>query len=142
MGVFRWTSRFLLLVMLAPAFEPLAMAHALQPGAMHCMRQPVLVQTSGGRTSGHADRPAMPCHGAMAMAAHPESSEASFQPADENCCQNHCCCGATTSQWAHPACSQQSCLGLLIETERSAQNAVLQSSDIAGQDSARAPPRS
>jgi hypothetical protein len=133
MGVFRWTSRFLLLVMLAPAFGPLAMAHAMPSGAMHCTRQPV---------SGLAARPAMPCHGAMAMAAQPESSEASFQAADENCCQNHCCCGATTSQWAHPTRSRLSFLGLFIEAARSAQNAVLQSSDIAGQDSARAPPRS
>jgi hypothetical protein len=137
MGVFRWTSRFLLLVMLAPAFGPLAMAHAMQPGAMHCMRQPI-----AARTSGHAAPPAMPCHGAMVMAAQPESSEASFQAADENCCQNHCCCGATTSQWVRLACSQQSFLGLLVETTRPAQNAVLQSSDIAGQDSTRAPPRS
>jgi hypothetical protein len=133
----RWIARFLLLVMLAPAFGPLAMARAMQSGSMHCMRQPVAVQTSG-----HATQSVMPCHGAMAMDSHPESSEPTFQAAAENCCQNHCCCGATTSQWAHPAFSQQVFSNLLIETARPAQNAVPQSSDIAGQDSARAPPHS
>jgi hypothetical protein len=134
----RWTAKFLLLVMFATAFGPLAMAQAMQ-GSMHCMRKPV-----AARTSGDVARPAMPCHGAMAMAmaSPPESSEKSFQASDDNCCQNRCCCGATTSEWAHAAGSQQSFLGLLIESSRSAQNAILQSTDIFGQDSARPPPRS
>jgi hypothetical protein len=135
-GVSRWTARFLLLVMLAPAFGSLAMACAARPEAMHCMRQSVPV---------HSAQPAMPCHHAMAQKqpTPPESAEASFQATtDDNCCQNHCCCGATTSEWAHPASSLLACLSLLIEPALPTQGAVLQSSDISGHDSARAPPRS
>jgi len=135
----------LLLVMLAPAFGPLAMARAAQPGAMHCMRQPV---------SGHSAQPAMQCHHAMAQAkpsqsgsspveSFPvESSEASFQ-AVANCCLNHdCCCRAATLEWAYPAVSRLSFLSLLIEPARASRGAILLSSDIAEHDSARAPPRS
>ena len=139
-GVFRWTARFLLLVMLAPAYTPLAMACSAQPLAMHCMRQPMSASMSA-----HAAHPAMPCHHAMAESkpSHSESSETSFQAVDEgNCCPNRCCCGATTSEWAHPASSLLSFLSLLIEPAHPAQSAILQSSDISGHDSARAPPRS
>jgi hypothetical protein len=130
----------LLLVMLAPAFGPLAMARAAQPGAMHCMRQPV---------SGHPAQPAMQCHHAMAQSKPPqppsspvESSEASFQ-AVANCCLNHdCCCRAATLEWAHPAFSLLSFLSLLIEPARASQSTILLSSYIYGHDSARAPPRS
>jgi hypothetical protein len=141
----RWIARFLLLVMLAPAFGPLAMARAAQPGAMHCMRRPV---------SGHPAQPAMPCHHAMAQSKPPQpesspvesspvkSSEASFQ-AVANCCLNHdCCCRAATLEWAHPAASLLSFLSLLIEPARASQSTILLSSDISGHDSARAPPRS
>jgi hypothetical protein len=146
----RWIARFLLLVMLAPAFGPLAMARAAQPGAMHCMRQPV---------SGHPAQPAMPCHHAMAQSkpSQPESSpsessqvesspvessEASFQ-AVANCCLNHdCCCRAATVEWAQPASSLLSFLSLLIEPAGALQSTILLSSDISGHDSARAPPRS
>jgi len=124
----------LLLVMLAPAFGPLAMARAAQPGAMHCMRQPV---------SGHPAQPAMQCHHAMAPSKpQPQSSEASFQ-AVANCCLNHdCCCRAATLEWAHPASSLLSFLSLLIEPARASQSTIPLSSDISGHDSARAPPRS
>jgi hypothetical protein len=130
----------LLLVMLAPAFGPLAMARAAQLGAMHCMRQPV---------SGHPAQPAMQCHHAMAQSKPPqppsspvESSEASFQ-AVANCCLNHdCCCRAATLEWAHPAFSLLSFLSLLIEPARASQSTILLSSYIYGHDSARAPPRS
>jgi len=136
----------LLLVMLAPAFGPLAMARAAQPGAMHCLRQPV---------SGHpAPQPAMQCHHAMAESKPPqpessagesspgESSEASFQ-ALASCCLNHdCCCRAATLEWAHPASSLLSFLSLLIEPARASHSTILFSSDITGHDSARAPPRS
>ncbi len=72
-----------------------------------------------------------------------ESSEPSFQATDDgNCCQNHCCCGATTSEWAQPASNLLSCLSLLIEPARPAQSAALYARDISGHDSARAPPRS
>jgi hypothetical protein len=136
----RWTARFLLLVMLAPAFGPLALAHAAQPEAMHCMRPSVSV---------HAAQPAMPCHHAMAQSKTPqpesspvESSEASFQ-AVANCCLNHdCCCRVATLEWAHPAFSLLSFLSLLIEPARASQSSILLSSDISGHDSARAPPSS
>jgi hypothetical protein len=141
----RWIARFLLLVMLAPAFGPLAMASAAQPGAMHCMRQPV---------SGHPAQPAMQCHHAMAQSKAPEpesspvesspveSSEASFQ-AVANCCLNHdCCCRVATLEWAHPAFSLLSFLTLLIEPAHASQSTIHLSSDISGHDSARAPPHS
>jgi hypothetical protein len=131
--------------MLAPAFGPLAMARAAQPGAMHCMRQPV---------SGHPAQPAMQCHHAMAQSKAPEpesspvesspveSSEASFQ-AVANCCLNHdCCCRAATLEWAHPVVNLLSFLSLLIEPAGASQSAILRSSDISGHDSARAPPHS
>jgi len=146
----RWIARILVLVMLAPAFGPLAMASAAQPGAMHCMRQPV---------SGHPAQPAMQCHHAMAESKPPqpesspgesaavesspvESSEASFQ-AVANCCLNHdCCCRAATLEWAHPPFSLLSVLSILIEPAPASQNTILLSSDVPGHDSARAPPRS
>src|SRR6266478_226620 len=140
----RWIARLLLLVMLAPAFGTLAMARAAQPGAMHCMRQPV---------SGHPAQPAMQCHHAMAQSKPPqspftgesspvESSEASFQ-AVANCCPNHdCCCRAATLEWAHPASGLLSFLSLLIEPAHASHSTILLSSDISGHDSARAPPRS
>ena len=126
--------------MLAPAFGPLAMASAAQPGAMHCMRQPV---------SGHPAQHAMECHHAMAQSKPPqpesspvESSEASFQ-AVADCCLNHdCCCRAATLKWAHPAFGLLSFLSLLIEPARASQSTILLSSDVSGHDSARAPPRS
>jgi hypothetical protein len=78
------------------------------------------------------------CHHAMTRSKgpQPESSESSFQ-ADDKCCQNHCCCGATTSEWAQPACSLLSFFRLLIESSRPAQSAILHSSDIFGRDSPR-----
>ena len=131
--------------MLAPAFGPLAMARAAQPGAMHCMRQPV---------SGHPAQHAMQCHHAMAESNLPqpesspaessqvESSEASFQ-AVSDCCLNHdCCCRAATLEWAHPPFSLLSVLSILIEPAPASQNTILLSSDVPGHDSARAPPRS
>jgi hypothetical protein len=130
-GVYRWAARFLLLVMLAPAYEPLAMACAVRPEAMHCVRQPM---------SAHSAQPAMPCHHAMAQSKATQP-DASFQ-ATGNCCDHHCCCGATTSEWAQPASGLLSFLSLLIEPARPAQGAALHPSDIFGQDSARAPPRS
>jgi len=132
-GAFRWTARFLLLVMLAPAYEPLAMACVVQPEAMHCMRQSM---------SAPAAQPAMPCHHAMAQSKPPQP-EASVQATnDANCCKNHCCCGAITSEWAQPASSLLSFLSLLREPVQPSQGATPHSTDIAGHDSARAPPRS
>ncbi|MGC2515308.1 MAG: hypothetical protein WA383_12350 [Terriglobales bacterium] len=144
-GAFRWTARFLVLVMFVSSFGPLTMACVGPPGAMHCMRKAV---------SGPPAQPVMPCHHAMAQSKPPrpesslvksspvKSSEASFQATnDGNCCQNHCCCGATTSEWAQLASNLLSCLSLLIEPARPAQGAALYARDISGDDSARAPPR-
>jgi hypothetical protein len=140
-GASRWTARFLLLVMLVSSFGPLTMACAAPPGAMHCMRKAV----SG---------PPMQCHHAMAQSkphgsesspvksSAGKSTETSFQATnDGNCCPNHCCCGATTSEWAQPASNLLSCLSLLIEPARPTQRAALYARDISGHDSARAPPR-
>jgi hypothetical protein len=131
--------------MLVPAFGPLAMAYCAQPQAMHCMRQSMSGHAASGHAaSAHAAQPEMPCHHAMAQSkpVQAESSETSFQPANnDNCCQNHCCCGATTSEWAQPASSLLSFLSLLIEPAHPSPSAVFQSSDISGHDSARAPPR-
>src|SRR5208282_1624296 len=131
-GASRWTARFLLLVMLAPAFGPLAMAQCAQPAAMRCcMRQSV-----------QSAPPAMPCHHAMAQPSRSESSETSLQATNNgNCCQNHCCCGATTSEWAQPASNLLSGLSLPSEPARPKQGAALYARDIPGDDSARAPPR-
>ena len=144
-GVSRWTARFLLLVMLVPAFGPLTMACVAQPEAMHCMRHP-----ESASMSGLSAQPEMPCHHAMAQSKPPraesspvESSEASLQAGnDDNCCQNHCCCGATTSEWAQPASNLLSFLSLLIEPAQASRDSAAQSTDIFGHDSARAPPRS
>jgi hypothetical protein len=138
----RWTARFLLLVMLAPVYEPLATACITRPAAMHCMRQSL-----SGSTSAHVAQPAMPCHHAMAEStpSQPESSqssEASIQSAnDDNCCKNHCCCGAITSEWAQPASGLLSFLSLLIERAQPSQGETPRSTGIPGHDSARAPPR-
>ena len=143
----RWTARLLLLVMLAPGFEPLAMAGAAHAGpaeAMHCMRQPV-----SGTRSAHSAQPAMQCHHAMAQSNPPqpessqvEPSEASFHAVD-NCCQNHsCCCCTSTPEWAQPVSSLLSFVSLLMDPARLGQSALLLPNDISGQDSARAPPRS
>jgi hypothetical protein len=129
-GTFRWAARFLLLVMLAPAYQPLAMACMVRPDATHCMRVPASVQTA---------TPAMPCHHAMAQS-HAPQLEASFE-ASGNCCDHHCCCGATTSEWAQPAPRPLSFLNLLIELAPPSHCPALHSSEISGNDSARAPPR-
>jgi hypothetical protein len=143
-GAFRWTARFLLLVVLAPVYGPLAMACSARPAAMHCVRQPISGQPMSASTSAHAAQTAMPCHhgASQSKATQSESPEISFQDTnDGNCCPNHCCCGATTSEWAQPASSSVPFLNLLIEPAHLAQNAPLLSSDIYGHDSARAPPR-
>jgi hypothetical protein len=131
-AMFRWIARLLTLVMLVPAFGPIALARTSPPEAMHCMRH---------SPSARPAQPSMPCHG-MAKAAQQESSEASFQAAN-TCCLDHNCCGCViTSEWAQPVSGQRSVLSFLIEPARPAQNAVLPSSNIFGSDSARAPPRS
>jgi hypothetical protein len=144
-GAFRWTAGFLLVVMLAPAYEPLAMACAFQPAPTRCCRRKSLSAISA--------QAAMPCHHAMAEASpgseaesspgsKAESSEFSVAANKKDCCQNHCCCGATTSKWAQPTSSLLSVLSLLIERARLPYNAEPPATEISGRDSARAPPRS
>ena len=140
-GVSRWAARFLLVVMLVPAFGPMAMACAVLPQARHCVRQSV---------SAPAAQPAMHCHHAMAQskATQPESSlvessDASFHAAnDDDCCGRHCCCGASTSEWAQPASNLLAFLNLIVEPAQAAPSTTPQSTDLSGLDSARAPPRS
>jgi len=136
----RWTARFLLLVMLAAASEPLVMACAIEQDARRCCRR----ESASARSA----QPAMPCHHAMAEATQPASSEVASSETSvagtesKDCCQNRCCCGATTSEWAQPASSLLSVLSLPIEPARRAYDWEVQTADIFGHDSARAPPRS
>jgi hypothetical protein len=129
--MFRWAARFLLLVVLAPVYGPAAMAYAMQPAVMHCMRQSMSADA----------QPEMPCHHKMAQSK-ASGSEACFQAADNNCCPSHCCCGATTSASAEPASNLLSRFSLLIEPAQPAPSVALRSGDRSGRDSARAPPRS
>jgi hypothetical protein len=123
----RWIARLLVLVMLVPAFGPLALARAAQPQAPHCLRQPA--------------KPVMQCHHGMAMVPEPPLSEASFR-ALEQCCQNHDCCRSLGApQWAQ-AQSNLSRREPLTERALSAADAQLTSVTPAENDSARAPPRS
>ncbi|MGC9987032.1 MAG: hypothetical protein ABSC07_00480 [Terriglobales bacterium] len=132
----------MLLVMLVPAFGPMAMPCAALPQAMQCMRRPMSGQAVTGQ-------PAMPCHHAMAHSnpPQPETFEASLQSTNiqstnnGGCCQGHCCCGASTSEWTRPAASLPTFISLTIEPALPSQDAVLRSSDVSRQDSARAPPR-
>jgi hypothetical protein len=142
----RWIARSLLVVMLAPAFGPMAQARATQPNAMHCMRQRV------------SARAAMPCHHEMAEsnAPQPESPPAESSPGEEsggeesevsfravdNCCQNHdCCCRIANSEWAQPASSLLSFFSPQIDPALPSQRVLPQLMDVFAHDSARAPPR-
>jgi hypothetical protein len=151
-GASRWTARFLMLVMLVPAFGPMVMPCAAAPVANHCLRQPISGNSSAnapGNASAPAARRSMSCHHAMAQSEtpRPASSSAptfdtSFRSADGDCCHSRCCCGATTSEWAQPASPLLSFVDLSVESARPSPGAVLHSSDVARQDSARAPPLS
>jgi hypothetical protein len=127
----RWIARLLLLVMLVPAFGPLVLARADQPEAMHCMRKPA-----------QSVPPAMNCHHGMAQTPAQEALEKSFRALD-GCCQNHDCCrGLKTSEWARPASIQLSDVSLLIGHAPVPSLAPRISDNLAGEDSARAPPPS
>jgi hypothetical protein len=129
-----WTAGFLLLVMLVPAFGPLA--RAAQPEAMHCMRKPL--------SEAPAVQPAMHCHHGVAQNGtakppQPVSPQASFNALD--CCWNHDCCRSLkTSEWARPASNLLSLISLLVEPAVPLQAADRVSAELLGQDSARAPP--
>ncbi|MFY9561549.1 MAG: hypothetical protein WAQ52_15050 [Terriglobales bacterium] len=123
----RWIARLLVLLMLAPAFGPLALARAAHPEAPHCLRQPA--------------QPVMQCHHGMAMASEPQSSEASFR-AVGSCCQNHDCCrGLAAPQWAQPQTRLFLRHGVLTDKAPSAPRALLTPVAPLDRDSARAPPR-
>lgn len=127
----RWSAVVLLFVILAPAFEPLATASAVQPQSAHCMRQ----------ASAQRSAPPMPCHHATAPVAPGENAEVKIQAS--NCCQNHDCCrGAVISQWAHVASTLLPRFSLLTQLAGALPNAGTHSTDIIRRDSARAPPRS
>jgi hypothetical protein len=131
----RWTARFLLLVMLVPAFGTLALARATAPEAMHCARHPL-------GQSAHATEADMPCHHGMAMAPQAESPATSFS-AVNSCCDDHNCCrGLKTSEWARPAAALLKLVDLLIEPAAPQRPATRVSADLVKQDAARAPPRS
>lgn len=132
-----WTARFLVLVMIAPALGPMALARSTEPRAPHCLRQRV------------AAPPAMPCHHEMAesKSTEPESSslqspETSFQ-ADHSCCQNHdCCCRIANSGSVLLASVLAGSFHPLIGRSGPVRNKLSRSKDVFRQDSARAPPRS
>jgi hypothetical protein len=116
--------------MLLPVCGPLALAHADQPEAMHCMRKPV-----------QSAQPAMHCHHGMAQTPATEGPEKFFRALD-GCCQNHDCCRSlTTSEWARPASNMLAYVGLRIEPAPPSQFAAHVSANPVGQDSTRAPPR-
>lgn len=148
----RWTARFLLLVMLVPAIGPLALGRVAPPGAMHCMRRPLLAAAVASSA-----QPAMHCHqaaqeteaaqngaaqnGAL-QTSRPASSETSFRSLDCCCCNRDCCCrGLKTSEWARPATNHLSFVSLLIEPAVPTLVTASASAVLTGPDSARAPPR-
>lgn len=145
-ATYRWTARFLLLVMLVPAFGPFAMARLAPPEGMHCMRRPL--------SDAPAAEPAMHCHHAAQeteTAQHSAAQNAAWQTSQPEatfrsldcCCLNHDCCrGLKTSEWARPASNHFSFITFLIEPALPAQIATRISAMLTGLDSARAPPRS
>lgn len=138
----RLTAGFLLLVMLFPAFGPLALARVSPAEGMHCMRHPLV--GSPAPTAA----PAMHCHHMAQMAPQAPDSQAAESQVDsfrsfDCCCGQHCdCCrNSKTSEWARPAVTYLSLLSLLIEPAPTAPLAAQVSPVFAGPDSARAPPR-
>jgi len=156
-GVSRWTARFLLFAMLAPAFGPIAMATSAQPEAMHCMRHSMQSQSkpSPSRPEQTESDPqpgaSMSCHHAMAASTTMPAEASSSQPdpnevslhAINTCCQDHnCCCCCAASAWAKPASGLVSSIIFQVEPALSLPSLIFRSTLISGQDSARAPPHS
>jgi len=140
----RWTATLLLLIMLVPAFGPVALAGSRPSGPMHCMRRPLQPTPT--------DEPAMHCHhgasqnamsrnaGAQYPAAStPADSETSFRSLD-CCCYHDCCRSPKTSEWARLASADLSFVSLQTEPVLAAPAASSASSPVSGPDSARAPP--
>lgn len=127
-----------MLIMLVPAFGPLALARVAPMESMHCMRRPLATARAG--------EPAMRCHEGLAKngvagdgRAGILEPEASFRSLD--CCSNHDCCRSVkTSEWARPTSNLLSFLSLLVEPALSIQVASHILAGISGTDSARAPP--
>lgn len=84
----RWTAKFLLLVLLAGLFAPLAAAASMP--AQHCVRKPMAAQAQS-----------MPgCHHHAAPAAAPVSVKLAFL--SRQCCNEHECCRSTVRRhWVH-----------------------------------------
>lgn len=134
----RATARILLLVMLSPAFVPLALAGIAPSQDASCCRRHALTDAS----SPAADQPVMHCHHAAQPNAAPldPDSQASFRSHD-CCCQNcDCCRNAKTSVWARPVPTRLTFVTLVIAPAARAQNIAPVSTFIAGSLSARAPP--
>ena len=144
----RWTARFLLLVMLVPAFGPLALARVGAPAGMHCMRRPLAAEQD------RAAEPAMHCHHSAVQSAGqsaPQAAESQTSAAApaaslrslDCCCGQHCdCCrNSKTSEWARPAATHLSVISVLIEPAPAAHFVTRPATLFTGPDSARAPPR-
>lgn len=130
----RLTARWLLLVLLAGTFAPLAGAVSMQSGNAHCVRKPM-----GTRAEG------MPaCHHHAAAVADQNAvagppSELAFL--SRECCNGHQCCRSLVrSQWA------QVRLHVLFEERDRAEDRVstllpqLRGLELAAYHSVRAPP--
>jgi len=144
----RWTAQFLLLVMLATALAPLALAGVDPPGVIPCCKRHRLREAAP-----RAANPAMPCHqGAIKRVGDvpARQDEAAADPSEvavrslDCCCGQHCNCGGSqkTSNWARLAPSQPSLVSLLIEPALAGPLATRVTIFSAGPASARAPPRS
>lgn len=151
----RWIGRFLLLVMLFPAFGPLALARVSPAEGMHCMRRPLAAVRD------QAAEPVMHCHHNMAQSAlHSDESQVPSSQASEKqasdtstvpqaslrsldcCCGQNCdCCrNPKTSEWASPAATIFSFVSLLFEQAPVVPLIQWVSLLSTGPDSARAPP--
>ncbi|MGA3197668.1 MAG: hypothetical protein ABSD39_21950 [Terriglobales bacterium] len=149
---FRATSGILLLVMLAPAFGPLAMASLAPSAGMHCMRRPMAEASGESRpATSPQSGPPMRCHGASQSTGSRDSEsrtsavpEVSLRSLD--CCCGHCnydCCCRTvrTFGWARPASNHLTSVRLSIEVGPPSPLVDRISAVLIGPDSARAPPR-
>jgi hypothetical protein len=147
--MYRWATKFLIAVMLIPSILPFAMPCAALPVGTDF--SPTAPTTSQAPSSGSdSAQLMMHCHHAMAGMHH---REVQGQPSDslfadnptiagsESCCAGHCCCGAMTSEWAHPTSCAPALISPLVESTNIAKKIIAPSSDHSGPDSARAPPR-
>ena len=149
-SIHRWTAGFLFLIMLAPAFEPLALARVAPMAPAHCMRRH-LQSVSATQA---APEPVMPCHHgavhapvssrpeAQTSAANSAAPETAIRSLDCCCSGNHCCCSSmSNSGSASLVSSRLHVSGLRIEPVRAAA-VLVDSLPLDGPDSTRAPPRS